>query len=153
MPHPYSPNGRWVLLCPSVSSVVKIFVGKSANAEGTLLSRELFQPPPRLIQCLRLFAEGETHLLRPILRMFVETRSWHASDADFFYQISRKLHVIRESKSADVGHHVISPPRTVASNPAFLECRNQMIAPCAIPVREFAIVTCRQAQRCRSRFL
>src|SRR5260370_9552519 len=85
--------------------------------------------------------------------MFVETRSRHACDTDFFYQVSRELDAVAEPKGADVGHHVISAPWKVTAEPGFLQCRNQMIASRAVTVGQFAIVTARQAQRGRPRFL
>src|SRR6202140_5920740 len=95
---------------------------------------QFFQPPRRLIQCLRLLAEGETYLLGSVFRMLVETRSGHACDADFFYQVSRELNVIAEPEGADVGHHVIRASRKVTAEAGFLERWNQMIAPSAVPV-------------------
>src|SRR5260370_36576369 len=120
---------------------------------AVLPSCQPLQPPHRLIQCLRLFAERETYLLGSVFRMFVETRSRHACDTDFFYQVSRELDAVAEPKGADVGHHVISAPWKVTAEPGFLQCRNQMIASRAVTVGQFAIVTARQAQRGRSRFL
>src|ERR1019366_4855388 len=111
----------------------------------TLLSCQLFQPSRRLIQCLRLFAEGETYLLGSVFRMLVETRPGHARDSDFLDQVSRELHVVPEPEGADVGHHVIRAPRTVTAEPGFLQRRNQMIAPRAVPVGQLAVVTGRQA--------
>src|ERR1019366_5521527 len=87
-----------------------------------LLSYQLLQPSRRLIQCLRLFAEGETYLLGSVFRMLVETRARHARDADFLHQVSRELHVVREPECADVGHHVIRAPRTVTDEAGFLQC-------------------------------
>src|SRR5579859_1646056 len=111
----------------------------------TLLSCQLFQPPRCLVQCLRLFAEGETYLLGSVLWMLVKTRSGHAGDADVLDQVGGELHVVGEAEGADVGHHVIRAPRTVADEAGLLERGNQVIAARAIAFRQFAVVTDRQA--------
>src|SRR5713226_1413252 len=111
-----------------------------------LPSRQPLQSSRRLIQCLRLLAKGETYLLGSVFRMLVKTRPGHACDADFFYQVSRELHVVREPEGADVGHHVIRAPGTVTAEAGFLQGWDQMIAPCAVPVGQFPIVAGRQAE-------
>src|SRR5260370_8042880 len=93
-----------------------------------LPSCQPLQPPRRLIQCLRLLAEGETYLLGSVFRMFVETRPRHACDSDVLHQVSGKLHIVCEPEGADFGHHVIRAPRTLTPAPAFLQCHNHMIA-------------------------
>src|SRR5438128_672531 len=71
------------------------------------LAAELAEPAGRFDERLVFLAEAEPHLLRTERRIAVETRAWHAGDADFANQVTRKFHVILETKSADVRHDVI----------------------------------------------
>src|ERR1700678_571711 len=88
-------------------------------AVGTLSFTQLPQPTPRLIQGRILFAKRKSHLLRPIPRIVVETRSRHRRHANFFHQIFRERHIIGEPKRADVRHYVVSSARTKATESRF----------------------------------
>src|SRR5260370_7225790 len=98
-------------------------------SRDVLPSCQPLQSPRRLIQSLRLLAEGETYLLGSVFRMFVETRPRHACDSDVLHQVSGKLHIVPEPEGADFGHHVIPAPRKLPPDPAFLPSPHPMLAP------------------------
>ncbi len=98
-------------------------------------------------------AERKPYLLRPILRMLIETRSRDAGDTNFLHEMPGKVHVALESKPANVRHYVISAPRPVTFESRPLQRRYQMIAPRPVTLRQFLIVRGRQTQSRRARFL
>src|SRR5258708_40093956 len=94
-------------------------------SRDVLPSCQPLQPPRRLIQCLRLFAERETYLLGSVFRMFVETRPRHACDSVVFHQVSRNLNIVCEPERADLDHNEISAPRKEPADPGFQPYRRQ----------------------------
>src|ERR1700686_2835200 len=106
----------------------KLFILFLTVWKAVALSAKLLQALSRPQQGLIFLAEAEPYLLRAARRIAVETRAGHAGDANFANQVTSELHVVFETKIADVGHDVISTVGRESSKTRALKLRQDQIA-------------------------
>src|SRR5579862_4930314 len=111
---------------------------------GLAYLARLFQSSRRFVQRFGLFAEGKAHLTGAVSRIAIETRSRHASHSNFLHKIFRERNIVVEAKRGDVGHHIISAPRTEAPESGRGQRRDEMIAPHPVSLRQPRVIFRRQ---------